>query len=87
MVDNGAGDLPIFESGAIMWYLGTQHDPQGKIFPKVSICCIKHALAIWWDLFHSYPVTSAPCRQMSWDCLSRCCSPEFYPNPGGLCLL
>ena len=59
MVDNGAGDLPIFESGAIMWYLGTQHDPQGKIFPKVSICYTHHTLASWWDLFHSYPDTSA----------------------------
>ena len=37
MVDHSAGDLSIFESGAIMWYLGTQHDPQEKIFPKVGI--------------------------------------------------
>ncbi|CAL5225665.1 g8526 [Coccomyxa viridis] len=34
MVDHSAGNLPIFESGAIMWYLGMRHDPQGKIFPK-----------------------------------------------------
>jgi len=60
MVDNGAGNLPIFESGAIMWYLGVQHDPQGKIFPKVSIRYINHILAIWWDILHSYPDTSAP---------------------------
>ena len=60
MVDNGAGDLPIFESGAIMWYLGVQHDHQGKIFPKVSIRYINHILAIWWDILHSYPDTSAP---------------------------
>ena len=38
MVDHSAGDLPIFESGAIMWYLGTQHDPHWKLFPKASIC-------------------------------------------------
>jgi len=60
MVDNGAGDLPIFESGAIMWYLGTQHDPQGMIFPKVSIRYMRHTLATWWDLLHSYPDTSTP---------------------------
>ena len=36
MVDHAAGDLSIFESGAIMWYLGMEHDPQGKVFPKVS---------------------------------------------------
>ena len=38
MVDHSDGDLPIFESGAIMWYLGMQHDPQGRVFPKASIC-------------------------------------------------
>ena len=36
MVDHSAGDLPIFESGAMMWYLGSQHDPEGKLFPKAS---------------------------------------------------
>ena len=33
-MDHSAGDLPIFESGAIMWYLATQHDPEGKLCPK-----------------------------------------------------
>ncbi len=36
LVDHSAGDLPIFESGAIMWYLATQYDPEGKLFPKAS---------------------------------------------------
>ena len=33
-MDHSAGDLSIFESGAIMWYLATQHDPEGKLCPK-----------------------------------------------------
>ena len=50
MVDHSAGDLPIFESGAMMWYLGMEHDPQGKIFPKVSIATCMHfdnSIALW----------------------------------------
>ena len=43
MVDHSAGDLSIFESGAIMWYLGMEHDPQGKIFPKVRISTCMHS--------------------------------------------
>lgn len=31
LVDHGAGDTRVFESGAIMWYLATKH---GKFFPK-----------------------------------------------------
>ena len=36
LVDHSAGDLPVFESGAIMWYLATQYDPEGKLLPKAS---------------------------------------------------
>ena len=43
MVDHSAGNLSIFESGAIMWYLGMEHDPQGKIFPKVHIATCVHS--------------------------------------------
>jgi len=32
-VDHSAGDLPVFESGAIMWWAASQ-DPEGKLFPK-----------------------------------------------------
>ena len=59
MVDHSAGDLPIFESGAIMWYLGTQHDPQGKLYPKASICNT-NACGSGLELFGQRPVRTLP---------------------------
>lgn len=39
VVDHEAGDLPVFESGSILWYLATKY---GKFFPKVraSLGCV-----------------------------------------------
>ncbi|KAK9810083.1 hypothetical protein WJX72_004467 [[Myrmecia] bisecta] len=34
LVDHEAGDLAIFESGAIMWYLAEKADPNGLLAPK-----------------------------------------------------
>ncbi|KAK9810507.1 hypothetical protein WJX72_011963 [[Myrmecia] bisecta] len=34
LVDHAAGDLAIFESGAIMWYLAEKADPSGLLAPK-----------------------------------------------------
>ena len=45
-MDHSAGDLPIFESGAIMWYLATQYDPEGKLFPKASTIQKVHLASI-----------------------------------------
>ena len=36
LVDHMAGNLNIFESGAILWYLGETYDPEGKLWPKVN---------------------------------------------------
>ena len=36
LVDHTAGDLRIFESGAILWYLGETYDPEGMLWPKVN---------------------------------------------------
>ena len=36
LVDHTAGDLNIFESGAILWYLGETYNPEGKLWPKVN---------------------------------------------------
>ena len=38
-MDHTAGDLPVFESGAIMWYLATK-DPEHKLWPKVRAALI-----------------------------------------------
>ena len=34
-VDHSAGDLAVFETGAIMWYLADKH-PEGNLWPKVA---------------------------------------------------
>jgi glutathione S-transferase len=38
LLDHTEGDLSVFESGAIMWYVATK-DPEGKLLPKV-MCCV-----------------------------------------------
>lgn len=47
LVDHSAGDLPIFESGAIMWWAASQ-DPEGKLFPKDAK---KQADVMSWLMF------------------------------------
>lgn len=68
MVDHSAGDLPIFESGAIMWYLGKQHDPHGKLFPKASICNTR-ASCSGLGSFRQRPALTPPLRILT---LPRC---------------
>ena len=34
-VDHSAGDLNVFETGAIMWYLAQKH-PESGLWPKVQ---------------------------------------------------
>ncbi|EIE26576.1 glutathione S-transferase [Coccomyxa subellipsoidea C-169] len=47
LVDHTCGDLPIFESGAIMWWLASR-DPEGKLFPKDPS---KQAEVMSWLMF------------------------------------
>lgn len=35
-VDHENGDLAVFETGSIMWYLCEKLDKEGKFWPKVS---------------------------------------------------
>ena len=37
LTDHTAGELPVFESGAIMWYVAAK-DSEHKLFPKVRQC-------------------------------------------------
>lgn len=47
LVDHTCGDVPIFESGAIMWWLASR-DPEAKLFPKDPI---KQAEVMSWLMF------------------------------------
>ena len=47
LVDHTAGDVPIFESGAIMWWLASR-DPEAKLFPKDAA---KQADVMSWLMF------------------------------------
>ena len=46
-MDHTCGDLPIFESGAIMWWVASR-DPEGKLFPKDPS---KQAEVMSWLMF------------------------------------
>ena len=54
LVDHTSGDLAIFESGAIMWWLASR-DPEGKLFPKDPA---KQAEVMSWLMFQM--VTFSP---------------------------
>lgn len=47
LVDHTAGDVPIFESGAIMWWLASR-DPEARLFPKDAA---KQADVMSWLMF------------------------------------
>ena len=54
LVDHTCGDVPIFESGAIMWWLASR-DPEAKLFPKDPI---KQAEVMSWLMFQMVILSS-----------------------------
>lgn len=59
LVDHTAGDVSIFESGAIMWWLASR-DPEARLFPKDAA---KQAEVMSWLMFQMVGTPSpSDCR-------------------------
>lgn len=69
LVDHTAGDVPIFESGAIMWWLASR-DPEAKLFPKDAA---KQADVMSWLMFQMVGLPHEILRVIFHDKYLQCC--------------